>query len=228
MPPPSAPVITALTAKGDRYGAATLTWTHAGTTKFEVLAKVPYETSYRSLHIADTAHFGAGPYTMEVPLTTGIKFAVRAIDAAGLASVKSNIHTSTLEVDGVWFLPWADHQIVDTAWAWIGAPSPELAQERDGTQLVIPSRQETVSITTGVVHKGTGDVSGLLMTRHGSMTGNDWRERLTNLVRDQKSYSWVWLASPKEMFKVELIGPVTRRSEPGEGRYIYSVGIREL
>ena len=225
--PPVAPVISSLTAKGDRFGAATLEWTHAGATKFEILAQRPYDANYKSLHIADSAHFGAGPYTMEVPLTTGINFAVKAIDAAGEASVKSNIHTSTLEIDGVWFLPWADHEIDDTAWAWIGGASPELSQERDGTLLVPPSREDAISITTGIVHKGTGEQSGRLQDYHG-VTGNEWRRRLTSLVRNQKSYRWVWLASPKEMYKCELIGPVSRRSVPGEGRYEYSVGIREL
>lgn len=231
MPAPAAPVISSLTAKGSSFGAATLEWTHAGTTKYEVLAKVPYETSYRSLHIADAAHFGAGPYTMEVPLTDGIKFAVKAINSSGEASVKSNILTSTLSVEGVWLLPWADHQIVDTAWAWLGGPdvSPEMSQERDGQLLVPPSREEAINVTTGIIHKGVGDIDGLLHTRHG-LSGNDWRERLTNLVRDQKSYRWVWLASSREMFKVELVGPVTRKTTvAGVGAaYTYSVGIREL
>lgn len=229
MVAPAAPTALTLTAKGTSFGAATLGWTHAGTTKYQVVYKRPYDSNWKTLHLANAAAFGtASPYALEVPLTGEIQFAVRAINAAGEASALSTAYASTLEIDGTWFLPFVDNAIDDAAWAWIGGGSPEMRQERDGTLLTVPSREDAISTTTGIVHLGMGESSGLLLTRHG-LSGDEWRTRLTGLIRNQKRYRWVWLASPREMFKCELIGPITRTSSVAGGRaYTYSVGIREL
>jgi hypothetical protein len=227
--PPLAPTDLTLTAKGAKFGAATLGWTHAGTTKYEVLAKRPWDSDWQSLHIAAAAHFGAGPYAMEVPLTDEIEFAVRAINAAGEASPKSDALASTLKVEGTWLLPWANHEIDDDAWAWIASESPETSHERDGTVLTVPSREDEISSSTGIVHLATGEISGPIWTRHG-VSGNAWRRRLTSLVKNQKSYQWVWLASPDDLYKCELIGPVTRKPTviSTGAAYEYSVGFREI
>lgn len=226
--PPLAPTDLLLTQATEKVGKGVLEWDHAGAAKFEVLYRRPYDIAWKSLHLANEAHFGAGPYSQEVPLTDEIDFTVVAINAAGESSPKPDPVTLAGEVSGIWFLPFNNGAIVDDDRAWIGGTSPSLGAERDGNLVTIPSRGDKINITTGKVHLYEGSASGDLIERF-SLTADGWLGRLERLAANQERYRWVWLASHRWMFKCELMsGPALAAIINGGRAYEVSIGIREL
>lgn len=230
--PPAAPTGLTLTPKGTGIGAATLGWTHAGTTKYEVLYKRLTDLEWQSLHLADSAQFGtASPWTMEVPLTDSISYTVRAINAAGEASPKATAIDATGTVVGTWFLPFVEGEIVDDDWAWIGGLSPDLIAERDGSLVRVPSRRDKLSVTTGIVHLYEGRADGTILDyAQFSLSGDEWLGRLERLFRNQRKYRWVWMASARHLFKCELTESIeVNHTTAGAGRaYEVSIGVREI
>lgn len=228
MPPPAAPTDLVLTQVAEREGHGTLEWDHAGPAKFEVLYRRPYDVAWRTLHLANAASFGAGPYELEVPLTDDIDYTVVAINAGGEASAKPAHVTLVGEVQGIWFLPFKNGQIVNADRAWIGGTSPGLSAERDGELIVIPSRDDEVNVTSGKVRLYKGAAVGQLINRFG-VTSDEWLGRLERLITHQRNYRWIWLASHRWMFKCELLtGPSLAPITAGGRAYGVDVGIRQL
>src|SRR5688500_19923672 len=125
MPAPAAPTGLTLTQTAANQGSATLAWTHAGTTKYQVLYKRPYDDEWKNLYLRNAAVFGAGPYDLEVPLTEGIAYTVKAINSAGETSAAATEVTFSGTVEGTWLLPFDEDEIEHDDQAWIGGRSLE-------------------------------------------------------------------------------------------------------
>ncbi len=90
MAAPNPPTALTITQVQSGSAAVTLSWSHDGTgplDRFEVLSKSDTDTIWTSVKLAPKADFGTGPYSLTTASPEGMRWAVRALNAAGEVSV---------------------------------------------------------------------------------------------------------------------------------------------
>lgn len=134
----------------------------------------------------------------------------------------------TGSIDGVWLTPYVNHLPVAAGTCWIGTTSPALNAEFSMDEYTIFNRAEELS-QDGVLHLDRGQISdGLLMARNGQ-TAETWMTRLQNLIRDQRSYSYVTLSSPSwSPFRVKISNLSKSITIAGGRAFLVSFNFREV
>lgn len=110
--------------------------------------------------------------------------------------------TQTDSTDGIWLLPYESGEVVTSAQCWIRGNHPDEGRSRALGEMETPFREETFT-QAGVLHLRRGTIEGTLMDGHGK-TAAQWKNRLERLVRDQKKYARVMLATTRDFIEVEL------------------------
>lgn len=130
-------------------------------------------------------------------------------------------------VDGLWLIPMTASGIVSGAEAWIGTDSPGATRDRDEAVFYAIGRDESITQTTGVLRLDEGTVAGMLLSRNG-LTGDQWQERLENLIANQPRYKRIWLVTRRINYvNVELSGYEARPSAPSVNGWDVSFAFRE-
>lgn len=128
-------------------------------------------------------------------------------------------------IDGIWLVPMIGLSADTTKQAWIGGSAVGTTASRTVEIAEIAGRREKVS-TAGVLHLDEGEITGVLMTRHG-LNGDQWLTRLRNLIEEQHKYK-IYLSDSRHYFPVELNGLSTTPRQLGGRAYDVTVPYREV
>lgn len=205
MPVPTAPTAFTITPLVTGSAGATLAWSHAGTNldRFQIVYKKPTDTNWRKLVVGPAADFGAGPYSFVTASGEDFVWKVIALGTAGERSTTNPTATFTTNIDGIWLLPLSrTGGLTANKEAWIGGRHPNEDYDQSRADFASPYSREEFS-QVGVLHLAKGVLDGLILERHG-VTGAGWFERLRNLIKSQRKYERVVLATPRDFFNVEL------------------------